>query len=155
MLATSLRRLVAAAQAPPSVSARVPTDRRTVTAEAALIERLAASLADVNTPVEARSVALVHILVSDAGSPLYRDGQPAGDDLHRRLTQVLFETREGCVTDERCRSNRLDGRLPGGHVRRDRRIRASLMAGSDIFGLVVSILLFVYLCYALFRGENL
>jgi K+-transporting ATPase KdpF subunit len=29
------------------------------------------------------------------------------------------------------------------------------MAGSDIFGLVVSILLFVYLCYALFRGENL
>jgi K+-transporting ATPase KdpF subunit len=29
------------------------------------------------------------------------------------------------------------------------------MAGSDIFGLVVSILLFVYLCYALFRGEKL
>jgi K+-transporting ATPase KdpF subunit len=29
------------------------------------------------------------------------------------------------------------------------------MAASDIFGLVVSILLFVYLCYALFRGENL
>jgi K+-transporting ATPase KdpF subunit len=29
------------------------------------------------------------------------------------------------------------------------------MAGSDIFGLVISALLFVYLCYALFRGENL
>ena len=29
------------------------------------------------------------------------------------------------------------------------------MAGSDVFGLVVSILLFIYLCYALFRGENL
>jgi K+-transporting ATPase KdpF subunit len=29
------------------------------------------------------------------------------------------------------------------------------MSGSDIFGLVVSILLFIYLCYALFRGENL
>jgi K+-transporting ATPase KdpF subunit len=29
------------------------------------------------------------------------------------------------------------------------------MAVSDIFGLVVSIVLFVYLCYALFRGENL
>jgi K+-transporting ATPase KdpF subunit len=29
------------------------------------------------------------------------------------------------------------------------------MAGSDIFGLVVSTLLFIYLCYALFRGENL
>ena len=95
MLATSLRRLVAAAQAPPRVSGRVPTDRRTVTAEAALIERLAAHLADVNTPVEARSVALVHMLVSDAGSPLYRDGQPGRDDLHRRLTQVLFELERG------------------------------------------------------------
>jgi K+-transporting ATPase KdpF subunit len=29
------------------------------------------------------------------------------------------------------------------------------VAASDIFGLVVSILLFIYLCYALFRGENL
>jgi K+-transporting ATPase KdpF subunit len=29
------------------------------------------------------------------------------------------------------------------------------MAASDIFGLVVSVLLFVYLCYALVRGENL
>jgi K+-transporting ATPase KdpF subunit len=29
------------------------------------------------------------------------------------------------------------------------------MAPSDIFGVVVSILLFIYLCYALFRGENL
>jgi K+-transporting ATPase KdpF subunit len=29
------------------------------------------------------------------------------------------------------------------------------MSGSDIFGLVVSILLFIYLCYALFRGEKL
>jgi K+-transporting ATPase KdpF subunit len=29
------------------------------------------------------------------------------------------------------------------------------MSGSDIFGLVVSILLLIYLCYALFRGEKL
>jgi K+-transporting ATPase KdpF subunit len=29
------------------------------------------------------------------------------------------------------------------------------MAASDIFGLVVSAILFVYLCYALVRGENL
>ena len=29
------------------------------------------------------------------------------------------------------------------------------MAGSYVFGLVVSILLFIYLCYALFRGEKL
>ena len=55
----------------------------------------AAHMADVNTPVEARSVALVHMLVSDAGSPLYRYGRPGGDDLHRRLTQVLFEIERG------------------------------------------------------------
>jgi K+-transporting ATPase KdpF subunit len=29
------------------------------------------------------------------------------------------------------------------------------MSVSDLFGLVVSILLFIYLCYALFRGEKL
>jgi K+-transporting ATPase KdpF subunit len=29
------------------------------------------------------------------------------------------------------------------------------MDASYVFGLVVSILLFIYLCYALFRGENL
>lgn len=29
------------------------------------------------------------------------------------------------------------------------------MAGSDAFGLIVSIILFVYLVYALVRGENL
>ena len=29
------------------------------------------------------------------------------------------------------------------------------MTGADIFGLVVSLLIFVYLVYALFRGENL
>ncbi|HEX5260819.1 MAG TPA: K(+)-transporting ATPase subunit F [Gaiellales bacterium] len=29
------------------------------------------------------------------------------------------------------------------------------MAASDVFGLVVSALLFLYLCYALVRGEKL
>jgi K+-transporting ATPase KdpF subunit len=29
------------------------------------------------------------------------------------------------------------------------------MTAADIFGLVVSLLIFVYLVYALFRGENL
>jgi K+-transporting ATPase KdpF subunit len=29
------------------------------------------------------------------------------------------------------------------------------MDASYVFGLVVSVLLFLYLCYALFRGENL
>lgn len=95
MLATSLRRLVAAAQAPPRVSGRVPADRRTVTAQAALIERLAAHLSDASTPVEARTVARVHLLVSDAGSPLYGCGTPGRDDLHRRLTQILLELERG------------------------------------------------------------
>jgi K+-transporting ATPase KdpF subunit len=29
------------------------------------------------------------------------------------------------------------------------------MSGADLFGLVVSILVFAYLCYALLRGEHL
>ena len=34
-------------------------------------------------------------------------------------------------------------------------IRADLMGASDIFGIVVTILLFLYLGYALIRGEDL
>lgn len=95
MLARSLRRLVAAAEAPPKVSVRVPTDRRSVTAEAALFERMAARLADVSAPVDVRAVARVHLLVTDAGSPLYRYRSTGGDDLHRRLTQIVFELERG------------------------------------------------------------
>jgi K+-transporting ATPase KdpF subunit len=29
------------------------------------------------------------------------------------------------------------------------------MSGADLFGLVVSVLVFAYLCYALLRGEKL
>ncbi len=29
------------------------------------------------------------------------------------------------------------------------------MTAADLFGLVISVLVFVYLCYALFRGEKL
>jgi K+-transporting ATPase KdpF subunit len=29
------------------------------------------------------------------------------------------------------------------------------MSGADLFGLIVSVLVFVYLCYALLRGERL
>jgi K+-transporting ATPase KdpF subunit len=29
------------------------------------------------------------------------------------------------------------------------------MSGADVFGLIASALVFVYLCYALLRGENL
>jgi K+-transporting ATPase KdpF subunit len=29
------------------------------------------------------------------------------------------------------------------------------MTAADVFGLTISILVFVYLCYALFRGEKL
>jgi K+-transporting ATPase KdpF subunit len=29
------------------------------------------------------------------------------------------------------------------------------MSASDVFGLVLSVLVFLYLCYALFRGEKL
>jgi K+-transporting ATPase KdpF subunit len=29
------------------------------------------------------------------------------------------------------------------------------MSGADLFGLIASVLVFAYLCYALLRGENL
>jgi hypothetical protein len=77
------------------VSARVPLDRRAIVAEAALIGRLAGRLADVESPVGARGVALAELLVTDCASPLYRGGGRRDDELHRRLTQILFEIERG------------------------------------------------------------
>ena len=105
---------------------RPPGGRRRVGAASA---RLARRLGDVESPVAARGVALATLLVTDAASPLYRGGA-AGMTLHRRLTQILFELETRCVSDERRRSRPAHGRLHGGHVRRDRGIRAALMAGS-------------------------
>jgi hypothetical protein len=94
-LATSLRRLVEDAQAPPTMSARIPTDRRAVRAEAAHMEWLAARLADMDTSVAPRSVAHVHLLITDPGSPIFRCGRSGRDDLHRCLTQIVFELERG------------------------------------------------------------
>jgi len=94
-LARSMSEAIAIAKAPPAMSARVPLDRRAVVAESALIRRLAVRLADVDAPVAARGVALAELLVTDCASPLYRGGGPHGDELHRRLTQILFEMERG------------------------------------------------------------
>ena len=42
-----------------------------------------------------------------------------------------------------------------GCVRADRRSGPRLMSGGDVFGLVISLLVFAYLVYVLFRGEKL
>ena len=93
-LARAISEAAAVAKAPPAVSARVPLDRRAIVAEAALIDRLAGRLADVESPVGARGVALAELLVTDCASPLYRGGR-RDDELHRRLTQILFEIERG------------------------------------------------------------
>jgi len=94
-LARSMSEAVEVAKAPPAMSARVPLDRRAVVAESELLRRLAGRLADVDSPVAARGVALAELLVTDCASPLYRRGAPEGDELHRRLTQILFEMERG------------------------------------------------------------
>jgi hypothetical protein len=90
-LARSMSEAVAVAKAPPAMSARVPLDRRAVVAESALLGRVAWRLAAVEVPVAARGVALAELLVTDCASPLYRGAAPGSDELHRRLTQILFE----------------------------------------------------------------
>jgi hypothetical protein len=35
------------------------------------------------------------MLITDAGSPVYGAGKPGGDELHRRLNQILFELERG------------------------------------------------------------
>ncbi len=94
-LARSMSEAVAFAKTAPGMSARVPLDRQAVTAESALIRRLAGRLEDVESPVAARGVALAELLVTDCASPLYRGGASGSDELHRRLTQILFEMERG------------------------------------------------------------
>jgi len=90
-LARSMSEAVAVAEAPPVMTARVPIDRHAVVAESALLRQLAHRLDDLDAPVAARGVALAELLVTDCASPLYRGAAPGGDELHRRLTQILFE----------------------------------------------------------------
>ncbi|HKV68164.1 MAG TPA: hypothetical protein VJN72_08735, partial [Gaiellales bacterium] len=90
-LARSMSEAVAVAKAPPGMTARVPLDRSAVVAESVLLRQLANRLDDVESPVAARGVALAELLVTDCGSPLYRGAEPGSDELHRRLTQILFE----------------------------------------------------------------
>ncbi len=94
-LARSMSEAVATAKAAPGLSARVPLDRRAVLAESALMSRVAGRLEDVESPVAARGVALAELLVTDCASPLYRGGAKGSDELHRRLTQILFEMERG------------------------------------------------------------
>jgi hypothetical protein len=91
MLAATLRRSVASAEAPPIRSARVPLDRRAVLAERARVEQLADLLADTDVAVSAPGVARTCLLVTDAGSPLYRMTKDGPDELHQYLVQTLFE----------------------------------------------------------------
>jgi hypothetical protein len=90
-LARSMSEAVAAAKARPGMTARVPLDRTAVVAESDLLRQLARRLDDVEAPVAARGVALAELLVTDCASPLYRGAAPGSDELHRRLTQILFE----------------------------------------------------------------
>jgi len=94
-LARSMSDAVTIARSRPSMSARVPLDRRAVVAESALLRQLAHRLDDVEAPVAARGVALAELLVTDCASPLYRGTAPGSDELHRRLTQILFEMERG------------------------------------------------------------
>jgi hypothetical protein len=94
-LAATLRHIAASAERPPVRSARVPLDAAAICAERSQIERLAVTLAETDVPVPARGVARTSVLVTDGGSPLYRTGPGAADELHRRLIQTLYELESG------------------------------------------------------------
>jgi hypothetical protein len=86
VLARSLTRIAAAADAPMARRLAAPVDRPAVQrarAElAAVVGRLIAS-----GPVDVQGVARARILVADGTGPLYRSAPP--ERLHRELTEVL------------------------------------------------------------------
>ena len=91
-LAVGLRRVIEAAEEPPSaMSSSVPLRRSEILAARALIDDVARHLED-GVPVTPRGVALVERLLTDGGSPLYAR-RPAGgleaDLRHARTTLLL------------------------------------------------------------------
>ncbi len=87
ILARSLRNAVTAAMRPPTLSAS-PMDLAGVRSEAPVIESIAARLAELERPVNARGVLLTLDLLTNAhgGSPLYERSQR--EELHETLTRV-------------------------------------------------------------------
>jgi hypothetical protein len=90
-MARSLRRLIESAREPATSIVRVPIDRRAVLADAQLIESLADRIERPGTQVPARGMALLHVLVTDAASPIYADAATGEAGLHRALVRIELE----------------------------------------------------------------
>jgi hypothetical protein len=90
-MARSLRRLIESAREPVRSIVRIPVDRPAVLADAELIEDLAERIERPGTQVPARGMALVHLLVTDAASPIYGDTDAGEGGLHRALVRIELE----------------------------------------------------------------
>lgn len=90
-MARALRRLIETAREPAQSIVRVPVDHRAVLADAQLIERLAGRIERPGTRVPARGMALVHVLLTDAASPVYGDTDTGEGGLHRALVRIELE----------------------------------------------------------------
>jgi hypothetical protein len=86
MLARSLTRIVAAADAPMARRLAAPVHRPAVLSARAELATIADRLA-ASDPIEVRGVALIRTLVADGAGPLYRSAPP--ERLRRKLTDVL------------------------------------------------------------------
>jgi hypothetical protein len=90
-IAHSLRRAVADARRPAGQTARVPVEPAIARASADDVHRVADVLADRLRAVTPRAVALAEELITDPGSPVYRNGTSTVRALEERLRVILFE----------------------------------------------------------------
>lgn len=90
-MAQSLRQLIETAREPARSMIRVPVDRRAVLDDADLIEQLAERIERPGAQVPVRGMALVHVLVTDAASPVYGDTGAGEGGLHRALVRIDLE----------------------------------------------------------------
>lgn len=73
----------------------------------------------------------------------------------KQLRKCCSNSKEVEIPNAGCLLSGADGRPAGGHDRPHLGAGAGVMSGGSIFGLFISVAAFLYLCYALFRGENL
>ena len=73
----------------------------------------------------------------------------------KQFHKLCTNSKEMEIHNAGCLLSGADG-WPDGRPDRPRLgIGAGVMSGGSIFGLFISVAAFLYLCYALFRGENL
>ena len=133
---------------------RSPLNRFALRPFRAELIALADRLDDLERPVSAAGILGVHRLLTESGSVLYRGPRSTIGRVTSAPSSAQSSTAWRYAADVRPCCDRDRDRVLRVRLRDALRAGPDLMSAADAFGLAVSLAVFVYLVYALFRGER-